>query len=440
MDPHRPPTETDVVVLGAGVSGLRAAAVLRAAGAEVAVLERADEVGGRVRSEDVDGFVVDRGFQVINPAYPALRRAIDLRRLDLRPFTAGLTVRDDAGLRRLGHPARAPRHLPGALAALVRNPGEALALLRWARPVMVAGRAGHHLVPRLDDVADVDLRTGLDAAGIEGELRATLEAFLAGVVLDDPALVPQRYILLVLRTFLLGNPGVPAGGMRSLPALMAAPLAGSLHLRTEVEAVRGTGSGVEVVTSSGTLRARAVVCAADAAGALRLLDLPAPAPRGVVTQWWAADEAPTRDALVHVDLRRRGPLVNTAVVSHAAPGYAPAGRHLVQGSALLPAGGDHAGVSEASMRAHAAAIYGVDATGWRPLARHEIPDALPSLPAPAGRRLGGAIHLEGPVYVCGDHRSTPSLQGALSSGERAAGLLLPRLGLASSADPGVRAG
>lgn len=437
MATHRAPSDADVVVIGAGVAGLRAAAVLHEAGAEVVVIERSDAVGGRVRSDDVDGYVVDRGFQVLNPAYPALRRAVDLGRLGLQPFTAGLAVRDDAGLRRLGHPARAPRLLPGALAALVRNPGEAFALLRWVRPILVAGRAGHQLVPRLDHVPDLDLHAGLDAAGIDGELRATLEAFLAGVVLDEPGRVAQRYVLLVLRTFLLGNPGVPARGVRALPELMAAPLTGRLHLETEAASVRTVADGVEVSTSAGTVRARAAVCAADAAGALRLLDLPAPEPRGVVTQWWATDEAPAADALVHVDLRRRGPLVNTAVMTRAAPAYAPPGSHLVQGSALLSPGAGDA-VAEQRMRTHAGEIYGVDTAHWRPIARHEIPEALPALPAPAGDRLGGVVALEGSVVVCGDHRSTPSLQGALSSGERAARLLLPRLGLAHP-DHGARA-
>lgn len=424
---RRSPTDCDVVVIGAGVAGLRAAAVLQQGGAEVQIVERSAVVGGRVRSDDVDGFVVDRGFQVINPAYPALRRAVDLDRLALRPFTAGLAVRDDAGLRRLGHPARAPQLLPGALGAFVRNPAEAFRLLRWARPILAAGRAGHELVRRLDAVDDVDLGSGFDAAGIDGELRATLESFLTGVVLDEPADVAQRYVLLVLRTFLLGAPGVPDSGVRALPALMAEPIAGSLHLSTEVERVHRTAGGVELATSSGPVRARAVVCATEAAGALRLLDLPAPAPRGVVTQWWATDAAPADDSLVHVDLRRRGPLVNTAVVSQAAPGYAPAGGHVVQASALMRPGTPVA--TEVSMRAHAAEIYGADPAAWVPLARHEIPEALPALAAPAGRRLAGTIEIDDDVVVCGDHRSTPSLQGALASGERAARLLLPRLGL-----------
>ena len=436
--PSGVPASVDVVVVGAGVAGLRAAALLTRSGREVCLLEAADRVGGRVTSDDVDAHVVDRGFQVINPGYPALARAVDLDRLGLRPFTAGLAVRDDRGLHRWGHPLHAPRLAPGALLAGLRNPREGLALVRWLRPVLTAGPGAHRLVDRLGSTADVSLGDGLDAAGVRGELRTAIEAFLAGVLLDHPRDVAQRYVLLVLRSFLAGVPGVPADGVRRLPELMAEPLDDVLHLQTPALGLERRDAGFVVTTPAGEVRARAVLCATDGPAAHDLLGLPRPAARGVVTQWWSTTEAPATTSLVHVDARGHGPLVNTAVVSQAAPRYAPAGRHLVQGSALL-SGGSTAAPTEIAMRTHAGEILGVDTSGWEPIARHEIPDALPGLPAPAGSRLAGVVVLDGEddLLVAGDHRATPSLQGALASGERAARTLIGRQHR-TSASVGVR--
>lgn len=140
-----------------------------------------------------------------------------------------------------------------------------------------------------------------------------------------------------------------------------------------------------------------------------------PATKGVVTTWWSAPHAPESD-LLHVDARRdlRGPLVNAAVVSRAAPSYAPPGRHLVQGSALLRP--DRV-PDEAAMRRHAGDLLGVDPRGWEVVARHEVPDALPAQPAPYSASRPVRV---GDLVVCGDHRDTGSIQGALVSGQRAA--------------------
>ena len=139
-------------------------------------------------------------------------------------------------------------------------------------------------------------------------------------------------------------------------------------------------------------------------------------PRGksVVTTWWSAPTAPDTD-LLHVDARRQptGPLVNTAVVSAAAPSYAPSGRHLVQGSALMGA----TTPTEPEVRRHAGDLLGLDPARWEVVARHEVVDALPAQPAPYSAHRPVRV---GDLVVCGDHRDTGSIQGALVSGQRAA--------------------
>lgn len=426
----------DVAVVGAGMAGLRCTDLLARAGADVVLLERSAQVGGRVVSDCVDGHVVDRGFQVINPGYPALRRAVDVDALGLRPFTPGLALRTDHGLRRWGHPLRAPRLTPGTLGAVARHPGDALALARWARPVLVAGRAGHRLEERVAGVPDVSLGRALDDAGVGGELREALLSFLAGVVLDDPLRIANRYALLLLRSFLSGVPGLPVGGVGVLPRRMAEPIAHLLRLEHEVTAVERRGGRVVLHSPAGTVEALTVVWATEAPAARALLDLATAPSRGVVTQWWSTPSAPAPDSLVHVDVTRRGgPLVNTAVVSQAVPEHAPAGRHLLQGSSLLGPG--HPLPTEAEMRAHAGRIHGVPTDDWEPVARHEIAHALPTLHAPASV-AARAEWVGDDVVVCGDHRATPSLQGALASGERPARAVQRRLGLGASPAPILR--
>lgn len=406
--------DTDVVVVGAGLAGLRCARALTEAGRDVVVLEASDAVGGRIRTERVDGFLVDRGFQLLNPAYPAVRRWVDVGALGLQPFGAGVAARTEDGLAVLGHPVREPALVPSTVRTVCRRPKEVAALARWAAPLL-RPRRGTTLEQVLASRADTDRRTSLDRAGVDGLLRRVVDRFFAGVLLEDDGSTADRFALLLTWMFVKGVPSLPREGMTALPAQLAAPLGDRVRLGQRVRSVGGT----TVATDAGTWTARHVVVATGAAAAAGLTGAPATATKGVVTMWWAAPEAPATD-LLHVDARRApaGPLVNAAVVSSAAPSYAPPGRHLVQGSALIGAGRD---TDERSMRRHAGDLLGVDASRWEVVVRHEVPDALPVQPAPYDAHRPAQV---GDVFVCGDHRDTGSIQGALASGQRIAEAVL----------------
>lgn len=414
LSPRVGGVDADVVVVGAGLAGLRCAQALVEAGRDVVVLEAADAVGGRIRTERVDGFLVDRGFQLLNPAYPAVRRWVDVDALALQPFGAGVAARTEQGLSVLGHPLREPRLVPRTLRAVGTRPTEVAALARWAAPLL-RPRPGRELVEVLERRADVERRAALDAAGVDGLLRRVVDRFFAGVLLEDDGSTADRYALLLTWMFVRGVPALPARGMQALPEQLAAPLGDRVRLGQRVREVSGTS----VRTDAGSWSARHVVVATGAAQAAELTGVPAPATKGVVTTWWSAPGAPASD-LLHVDARPvpTGPLVNAAVVSAAAPSYAPPGRHLVQGSALLGPGRD---TDEQAMRRHAGELLGADAARWEVVARHEVPEALPVQPVPFSDRRPVQV---GDLVVCGDHRDTGSIQGALVSGQRAADAVL----------------
>lgn len=411
--------DCDVVVVGAGVAGLTCARALHARGLDVRVLEAGPVVGGRVRSEQVDGFTLDCGFQVLNPAYPALREVADLDALRLQPFLPGVAVRRDDGLALLADPRRAPARLRETLGSGYVHAGELAALSRWAAPALGSVRA-------LEAGPDTTLAASFDAAGVTGSLRyEVLEPFLAGVLADESGATSATYVRLVVRSMLRGTPALPVGGMAALPQQLAETLP---HVTTgaRVTAVESVAGGQAVRVDGSQLRARAVVVAADPVTGAALTGLAPPPMRGLVTTWWAAEGLPRQTAVV-VDGRRRGPLVNAAVVSAAAPSYAPAGAQLVQATYVLaPGPRDPAAVPDALVvRRQAGEMLGADPRGWRELARHEIGGALPAAPPPLAVRQ--PVDLGDGRYVCGDHRDTPSLQGAVVSGRRTARAVARRL-------------
>ncbi|MBM6405309.1 FAD-dependent oxidoreductase [Phycicoccus sp. CSK15P-2] len=413
--------EADVVVVGAGLAGLRCADRLAEGGRSVVVLERDATVGGRQHTDEVDGFLLDRGFHVLNPAYPAVRRFVDVDDLGLRPFGAGVLVRREAGLVEVAHPLREPRGVPATLRSGLLSPPEIATLARWAGPALTRPRSVVH-------GRDRSLREGLDAAGVSGPLRQELlEPLLAGVVAEDRGETSEAFVRLLVRMFALGVPGLPARGIQALPEWIADRCRRRRHgpeLRpsTPVVGVR-PGREPQVVCADGTtVTSRAAVVAVGPDAVSGLVDVPAPPTRGLRTWWFSVPEPPTDSAMVVVDGRRRGPMVNAAVMSNAVPSLAPPGAHLVQVTTLLGNGVDP---TEQEVRRQAADVFGAPTGRWETIRRDDVHHALPAQLPPL--RVTSPARVDTGVYVAGDHRDTASIQGALVSGDRVARVVLTDL-------------
>ena len=408
------PDAVDVVVVGAGLAGLNAARTVAAAGRSVLVCEASDDVGGRVRTDVVDGFLVDRGFQILNTYYPALRAAVDLAALDLRRFEPGAAVRtEDGGLRRV---ARTPPGLARAAVTRLLGLRGKLGIAAFsARSVLVGPQRLARAAARS---AAADLaRFGIPAADVDRFVRP----FLSGVLGDADLATSSRVVSLFWRTFALGDLTLPSRGIGAMTAHVAARLpAGTVALDTPVREV-APGS---VTTDAGTVRAGAVVVATEGTDAAGLLGTRVEAPRtfALTSHYHVTDQPPTRRGLLHLD-GTGGPVVNTMVLTAAAPSYSPDHRHLVVSTVL----GAEA-LPEPRLRAELERIWGVGTAHWEHLATRRIPHALPAALPPTPPGLRRPVDLGDGLFVAGDHRDSPSVQGALVSGRRTAQAALARLG------------
>ncbi|MFE5628809.1 NAD(P)/FAD-dependent oxidoreductase [Streptomyces sp. NPDC056543] len=403
----------DVVVVGAGAAGLACAGDLCAEGLRVALLEAGDTMGGRMRTDRVAGFTADRGFQVFNTSYPQVKRRIDLKALRLRPFTPGVLVHTEDGPRRFTDPSRRPKEsrdlLPGRLAS-----GRDLLALS-------ALSARDALAPAsvLRRGTDGTTRDALAAAGVSPRLVETFfRPFLSGVFLEDRLETSARFFHLVWRSMLRGTLCLPAAGIGAVPVQLASRLPqGVLRTGTPVSAL--TPGGVALADGC-EVPARAVVVATGQRVAAELLPgLRVPDGRTVTTVYHAAARPPSEEPVLVVDSRRR--FLNTCVLTAVQPGFSTDGRALVSTSVL----GSPDAADTAILLGALGEVYGAETADWELVHRVTVTDALPAMPGPTP--LSRTARWAPGRYVCGDHRATGSLQGALASGARAARAVLDDL-------------
>jgi glycine/D-amino acid oxidase-like deaminating enzyme len=422
------PSHADVVVVGAGLAGLACAQQLTRRGLDVVVLESADAVGGRVRTDVINGFLCDRGFQLVNPSYPEVSRVLDVQALRLQALPAAIVVATGRGRRTLADPRREPTLLPKLAGALIRGGigslREQTAFVRWA-----LGASRKPLETLLNE-PDVGWGQALTHRGIDGQLRKrVIEPVLAGVLGERDGSTSHRFTQLLVRSLVRGSPAVPWRGMQAIPDQLAAGLAG---LRLGVAAVSLRPRGVR--TQDAEITADCVVVATDPPTASRMLDMPALTMRPLTTFWHVSPEPPTRSGAVHVDGDRSGPVVNTIVISNRAHSYSPDERALIA-TTVLGAAGDQ--TTERAVLAQLERIYGGSTRWWELMWRNVIPHALTAMPAPLEAQQPVAL-TEG-LVIAGDHRDTASIQGALVSGRRAAEAVLADLGLPATPREPLRA-
>ena len=420
-----------VIIVGAGMAGLTCAVYLKQAGVDALVLEAADGVGGRVRTDVVDGFRLDRGFQILLTAYPEARRLLNYTALDLRPFRSGALIRHqqtDMAQRWLTllNPLEEPLSAFQTLTSPIGTLADKVRIAELMR------RTQSLSVSELFQQTPTTTLALLHEIGFSDQIiERFFRPFFGGVFLEDALGTSSNFFEFCFRMFFEGQAAIPAQGIGAITDQLASRLSpGQIRLNSAVTQLDGQTLRL---ANGDTLRAETVVLAVDASQAARLLGRPTPTDTAfnhTTCTYFAAESAsvnvPKRNLLM-LNTHRSSAVHNVAILSDVAPTYAPAGQSLIsvstQGLANV-----NVPVLTANIRQELTDWFGESVSTWRHLRTYHIPQALPAYtPATeSSSELHSLLKISENRYQCGDHTAYPSLNAAMLTGRLVADMISHR--------------
>ena len=403
----------EVIIIGAGIAGLTCAKYLNDYGIESLVLEASDGVGGRIRTDEVEGFLLDRGFQILLTEYPEAKKLLDYNALHLKTFRSGALIRLDNDFSIISDPFKEPAQLFRTLFSSVGSLGDKLKVLQLSNEVSKED------TQEFFNEKATDTLSYLQRYGWSEEMITNFfKPFFGGVFLENELSTSSNFFRFLFKQFYCGDAALPARGMQAIPEQIAAKLPiGSVQLGSKVEKLNGNF----ITLSNGqTLHAKQIVMATDASGADRLLQRKINREFNVTTcTYFAADRSPLSEKMLVLNPNRLSAVHNLCVPSDIAPNYAPKGKALISVSTQGLAMVDEKKLSEHILQ-ELTQWYGEEVKTWQHLRTYHIPESLVKYKANAP---DGNLKITENLYECGDHVAYPSLNAAMATGRAVADMI-----------------
>jgi hypothetical protein len=412
--------DTDVIIIGAGLAGLTAAKVLKEAGKSVKIIEASDGVGGRVRTDQVDGYLLERGFQVLLTAYPEAKRFLDYDALDLQVFDPGAILLNKKGIAAIGDPLRQPSTLLTTLFSPVGSFFDKLQMLRLK--LKLAGKSINDIFSG-EEISTLDY---LKNAGFSVKMiDAFFKPFMTGIFLEGQLTTSSRMFEFVFKMFSEGYAAVPANGM----GMIASQLAEGL---TEEELVLNesvvTLTDNQVKTHSGlTYHAKYILIATDQ------LHFPAPHQfsintpfRSVTNIYFTASKPPFVKKMIALNSMKFRLVNNIAVLTQLSKHYSTNGDALISVSLI----GDFSGSENTALTTDVLAeiaYWYPEAVTWKHLKTYHINYALPNDDQVRDTVPDDKLRVSENCFICGDHLLNGSINAAMKSGRLAADAIVNTL-------------
>jgi phytoene dehydrogenase-like protein len=406
-----------ITIIGAGISGLTAAVYLHQKGYKIQILEASDRAGGRIKTDIIDGFRLDRGFQVLLTEYPETKALLDYKKLNLKRFLPGATVLYDEGQFEIADPFRRPTATFATLLAPVGSLKDKINTFFLKNKLVKIAVSDVFKQPEVDTISQLK-KYGFSPKMID----RFYKPFFSGIFLENDLKTSSNMFDFVMTMFSEGDAAIPELGMEEIPKQLVGMLpANSIQYNVKVTAIENN----KIICEDGTtFEADKIIIATEAIGlASNYISKTKQNFHQVTNVYFEAKMAPAKKAVVVLNASSQKKWVNNlTVMSNVSNKYAPTGKVLISISYNGIPTIDDATLAE-NMKAELKQWYGNQVEDWKILKTYRIKYALPNQEKVSNEVPNSEIKINENLFICGDHLLNGSINAAMKSGRIVAELI-----------------
>ena len=403
------------VIIGGGISGLTCAKYLNEKGYGFMLLEGSDALGGRVRTDKVDGFLLDRGFQVLLTNYPEAKKILNYNNLDLKYFSSGSMIKAEKGFMKMENPFRNKMAYITMAFSSVGSLSDKLKIRKFANELAE--------IPDEDffKMDATDTLTFLKNYGWSDKMIANFfKPFFGGVFLENDLVTSSNFFQFVFKQFFRGDATIPADGIQAIPEQIAEMIPNNrIRKNARVKGFEGNQiflEGGEVITAD------KIVLATDPHTSDDLLGETTKRVYNITTcTYFSAESSPLNgQKFIALNPNRRSVVHNICVPSDIAPNYGNAGKSLISVSTQGLEKLDERNLTNRIKR-ELFDWFGAKVNVWKHLKTYHIPESLVQYRAGNEKQ---DMKLAENLYRCGDYLAYPSLNAAMQTGREVAQIIM----------------
>ncbi len=410
--------KSKVVIVGAGVSGLICALELEKNGIDSVIVDAADAVGGRVRTDHIDGFLMDRGFQVLLTAYPEVNRYLDLDKLDLCYFEPGAIVYRESDPFLVTDPLKRPSTAFNALFSPVGTLGDKVRMWNLTQHVK------YQDIDKIFSQPSVPTVTYLNEKGFSSKMmNYFFHPFFGGIFLENELNTSSRIFEFIFKMFSEGYAAIPKKGMQMIPDQLKNLLNNTEFLfSTKVKSF----SGKKLILENGKdLPYDKLVIATHPEQVTADFREKTPDYKDTINLYFAIPKKEGKPVIGLVPMGE-GLINNLCIISNVSTDYSPSDKSLLSVTVVgIPTMSEEDLIKK--VRFELFSIMGLVENEIEHIKSYYIHEALPMVGEPSMTVSKNQIKIGEDIYLAGDYLLNGSLNAAMASGRYCASALISDL-------------
>jgi protoporphyrinogen oxidase len=399
-----------IYIIGAGVSGLVAARVLEDNGYSPAIIEATDRVGGRVKTDIINGYQLDHGFQVLLTAYPAAQKYLDFEALDLQHFLPGASIFKNSKQKIIGDPIKDISLLFSTLFSGIGNFSDKLKILKLNSSLKEKS------ISTIFSDKEQSTFSYLTAFGFSDEMITNFfRPFFSGIFLETELKTSSRMFEFIYKMFGEGYAAIPKAGIEAIPKQLVNNLKQtSFKFNTKVATIK---EGEIILEDGAVLESHFTIVATEASNLIPNLKNQSTKWKSCNTLYFETESRIISKKLIGL-IAKSGTLINNIFYHTSLDAVTKSTKELLSVTIIdnqnLPND-----ILIKEVERELKEYFGID-DSCKFIKQYNIPMALPQLNNLQYEMFPSETSLTSGIFLAGDTQLNGSLNAAMISGERAA--------------------